>query len=1341
MLQKFVKAFGGDPNKREIEKTTYIVDQINDLEPEFEALSDEALRNKTDEFRERLAVELKGIEFNDDEERRTVEQEVLDVLLPEAFATVREASKRTIGQRPYDVQLIGGLVLHQGKIAEMRTGEGKTLVATLPLYLNALTGRGVHLVTVNDYLARRDARWMGEIYDFLGLSVGILQMAAATENGKKAFLYDPSRESPREDQHQMRLVERVEAYKADITYGTNAEFGFDYLRDNMVNRLEDKVQRGHHYAIVDEVDNVLIDEARTPLIISGPASGDIEWYGKMAILVRQLKIEDYEVSEKDRSVSLTEIGTVHVEQLLGQPLRDPDRPEDVTPEQAHLLGFLEQALRAQHLFKRNKDYLIQGGKVIIVDEFTGRLMPGRRWSDGLHQAIEAKEGVKVEPENVTYATITLQNYFRMYKKLAGMTGTALTEAEEFDKIYKLPVLPIPTNLEYQAFGDNAALVEVKAKDDDGFDYSFFTRADDPQKQVYLWRRKDYPDVIYRTAEAKLRAIVREIVFNHVQGRPMLVGTTSVEGSERLSNRLRAEPIRRLLQVLLIRAVWLEKNDRFEDGRKIPELQPLNKPIDQLRPEDLRPLAKDLGLSLNPEDADNLARLLEFLNLGGSDEARLKTVLQAGVPHQVLNARKHTEESMIIAGAGAFGAVTIATNMAGRGVDIKLGGDLAEEILGGVNRVLRKAGYKDPYDMPLQERREALQKVDPALYGIYETEAKYFLNFFDEMERVRELGGLHIIGSERHEARRIDNQLRGRAARQGDPGSSRFFLSLEDDLMRMFGGDQVKNVMERFSIDEDYPLQARLVSNMIEQSQTRVEGSNFDIRKHTLEYDDVLNAQRQRIYSQRDRVFEKEDLVEDVNELLAQEVTRRVTESHESGEYWRLLAWLEQIQPAFNSPDGIFPPFTYKLLLDELNSTAGAASAESQQTLSKALLDLAERAIQADQDHFLTATLDQIDRAGLDLQSQMDDRTDSLDTSLDGLSDNQEAETRRPNVILDELSGLVRVPFKLDSDQLARLLEDPKDLAEDLRTQVEAFVTSTTIARLANTIEFRLGEPLGLNLAELQELEWDDVAKQVEEHVHQALAVRREKLLGPAGQIPRDLESALERLTEFDDQTRLRLLGLLAQGTSTFFDAKTHRQVRQIFTRLHYVYLAGEMLRDSDNQALEEDVLDHLQKAQQAQRRAFGESERIRLGENAPAIQDEELGHTIQTQIYRQVLLGAITELWVDYLTRVEALRVSVGLEAYAQSDPLVKYKSQASEMFQGLLGDIRAAVISRIFLYQPRPSATQTEMGAGAARRSEPGDGNHPELVEAAGVVESSSGSEKANLVQSTDKKRKRHRH
>ncbi len=1317
MLQKFVKTFGGDPNKREIEKTTDLVEQVNALEAEFEALSDEALRAKTDEFRSRLSTEIEGVE--EDKERQDIEKAVLDEILPEAFAAVREAAKRTIGQRHYDVQLIGGIVLHQGKIAEMRTGEGKTLVATLSLYLNALTSRGAHLVTVNDYLARRDARWMGAIYHFLGLSVGILQMAAATENGKKAFLYDPEKKSPHEDQDEMRLVERGEAYAADITYGTNSEFGFDYLRDNMVYRLEDKVQRGHYYAIVDEVDNVLIDEARTPLIISGPASGNVEWYGKMAALVRQLKPEDYDVSEKDRAVSLTEIGTAHMEQLLGQPLRDPDRPEDVTPEQAHLLGFLEQALRAQHLFKRNKDYLVQGGKVIIVDEFTGRLMPGRRWSDGLHQAVEAKEGARVEPENVTYATITLQNYFRMYTKLAGMTGTALTEAEEFDKIYKLAVLPIPTNLEYQAFGSGAPLVEVKAKDEEGYAYAYFARNDDPEQEVVFWRRKDYPDVIYRSVEAKLRSLVREIVLYHSMGRPLLVGTTSVESSERLSNRLRAEPVRRLMQILLLRAAWMEKNDRIEDGRIIPELQALNEPIEQLRPEDLRPMAKELGLSLNPEEQANLTRLLGILGLAAEDEPRLRAVLQGGVSHQVLNARKHTEESQIIAGAGAFGAVTIATNMAGRGVDIKLGGDLAEEVIAAVARVLRKAGYKDPYDMSLQERREALQKADPALFGIYEAEVKHFLQYFDDMERVRTRGGLHVIGSERHEARRIDNQLRGRAARQGDPGSSRFYLSLEDDLMRMFGGDQVQGVMERFQIDDDYPMQHRMVTNMIEQSQHRVEGANFDVRKHLLEYDDVLNAQRQRIYDQRNRVFEKEDLVEDVNELLRQEVKRRAEEAKASEEYWRLLAWLDQIQPPFNTPDGIFPSYTYKLLLEELNTSTALSAGTSAADLATALRDLSRRSLQADQVHFLNTVLEQIDHTGENLDPQVEERIEALDTALDGLADNSENETRRPNAILDELSSLVRVPFRLEAAQLTQLAGDPKDLSEELHAQVEEYVTSMNIVRLANTIEFRLGESLGLNVSELQELEWEEVATKIEEGVRKVLEGREEKLLGADGQIGRDIDSALERLPEDNEQNRYRLLGLVAQGTSTSFDAKTHRQVRQIFTRLHYVHQAGELLANRSAATLEEDVLEHLQQAQEAQRDAWGQSELTRLGENAPALPAQEVGRQVQSQIYRQVLLGAITELWVDYLTRVEALRVSVGLEAYAQSDPLVKYKSQASEMFQALLAEIRAGVIGRIFLYQPRGATAQVETVAEA--KSEP----------ATATV----------AVQSTDKKRKRHRH
>ncbi|HXD12387.1 MAG TPA: hypothetical protein VN653_20120, partial [Anaerolineales bacterium] len=437
MLKSFVKIFGGDPNKKIIEQLRGVVEEINSLEPEYEALNDEALRAKTDEFREHIVSSMGNVEGLEEKEQFKAEQDALEDILPEAFAAVREASKRTIGLRPYDVQLIGGVILHRGSIAEMRTGEGKTLVATMPIYLNALLGKGVHLITVNDYLARRDARWMAPIFNILGLSIGVLQMAAVTENGKKAFLVDFERESPHEDQHHLRMVDRKLAYEADVTYGTNAEFGFDYLRDNMTMRLSDRVQRGHHYAVIDEVDNVLIDEARTPLIISGPASGNLEWYGKMAQVVAQFKPEDYEVNEKDRNASFTEVGLAHAEQLIGQPLMDPDRPEDVTPEQARLRGYLEQAMRAQFLFKRNTDYLVQGGKVIIIDEFTGRLMPGRRWSDGLHQAVEAKEGVKIEAENVTYATITIQNYFRMYQKLAGMTGTAITEAEEFNNIYKV----------------------------------------------------------------------------------------------------------------------------------------------------------------------------------------------------------------------------------------------------------------------------------------------------------------------------------------------------------------------------------------------------------------------------------------------------------------------------------------------------------------------------------------------------------------------------------------------------------------------------------------------------------------------------------------------------------------------------------------------------------------------------------------------------------------------------------------------------------------------------------------------------------------------------------------
>ncbi|HNK62989.1 MAG TPA: hypothetical protein PLE14_03005, partial [Anaerolineales bacterium] len=703
MLKNFVKLFSGDPTKKTVEQYRELVNQVNALEAQFEALSDAELRAKTDEFMGRVARATEGFE---ETEMPKAQQDALFEIMPEAFAAVREASKRTIGLRHYDVQIIGGAVLHSGAISEMRTGEGKTLVATMPVYLNALLGRGVHLITVNDYLARRDARWMAPIYHALGLSVGVLQMAAATENGKKAFLVDFTRESPHEDQEYLRMVDRVEAYAADVTFGTNSEFGFDYLRDNMAMRLDQRVQRGHYFAIVDEVDNVLIDEARTPLIISGPASGDLEWYGRMAQVVKQLRPEDYEMDEKNRSINLTEIGVSRVESILGLQLIDPERPEDLSPEQARLMGYLQQALRAQFLFQRNKDYLVQAGKVVIVDEFTGRLMPGRRWSDGLHQAVEAKEGVKVEPESVTYATITLQNYFRLYQKLAGMTGTALTEAEEFNKIYKLEVAPISPNLEYQSIGKGAPLTEIKAKDEEGYTYSYFSRASENAPLFY--KRKDYPDVIYRTVEAKLRAIVTEIVRFNALGRPLLVGTTSVESSDRLSNRLKAEPVRRLMQYALVRDQYLRANNLEEDGRLIADLVPFNESIEKLTPDALRTFIKPHGMTnISLDDDANLNTLLDILRLPASAKERLKKIFQGGVLHQVLNARKHTEESQIIAGAGAFGAATIATNMAGRGVDIKLGGEIEETDVTFAKDFLRNAGVADPYGISNPEALEAL----------------------------------------------------------------------------------------------------------------------------------------------------------------------------------------------------------------------------------------------------------------------------------------------------------------------------------------------------------------------------------------------------------------------------------------------------------------------------------------------------------------------------------------------------------------------------------------------------------------------------------------------------------
>jgi preprotein translocase subunit SecA len=1358
MLNKIVRVFGGDPNKRQIEEYSETVDYINSLEPKYEAYSDAQLHGMTNEFRRRLVL-----------------GETLDELLPEAFAVVRETSKRTLGQRHYDVQLIGGISLHNGIIAEMRTGEGKTLVSTLPLFLNTLAlnekwltlaiqkwgedpaqwefipledipiGQGTHLITVNDYLARRDARWMGVIYEALGLSVGVLQMAARTENGKKAFLIDFERESPHEDQHNLNMVPRREAYAADITYGTNNEFGFDYLRDNMTMRLEDRVQRGHVYAIIDEVDNVLIDEARTPLIISGPAHDDTEWYLRMSQVVKGLNPEDFEISERDRLVTMTEIGESHVESLLEMPLRDPERPEDITPEQARLLGYLEQALRAQYLFRRNKDYLVQAGKVVIIDEFTGRLMPGRRWSDGLHQAVEAKEGVSVQPENVTYATITIQNYFRMYKKLSGMTGTAVTEAEEFDKIYSLEVLAIPTNLEYIASRPETDLIELEDRDEKGYKYTYYADKNDEQAEALFWKRKDYPDVVYRTEEAKLRSITREIMLYHALGRPMLIGTTSVELSDRISNRLRAEPVRRLATVAVIRDAWMEANNREEDGRSIAELEYLNQPLDKLPIAQMRKMARDLEISFNPESSENLGRLFNILGLTASAGIRLGTILKSGVTHAVLNARKHTEESQIIAGAGSFGAVTIATNMAGRGVDIKLGGEIAEEITGSISRILRRNGYEDPYDMTLEEKHQAILAIAPENYGIYEAEVKYFLKYIEDMESVRDLGGLHVIGSERHESRRIDNQLRGRAGRQGDPGSSRFYLSMEDELMRLFGGQQAEGMMVRMGIDDAMPLEVGLVSRLVEQSQSRVEGANFDVRKHLLEYDDVLNTQRANIYDQRDLIFIKDDLSEDVTEMLQTEVMQRVPGALEDPEGpWRLLAWLDQIQPPLTVNGYVYPSYTMRLLVDEIldrrssndsyQPSAGDVVLESmdRESARQALISLADDSLKAEEEHIMLSVSNLLEITRQRFEDQLEDYLETVDTFIEGLELDDETDDRSPSQVVDELSSLVHLPIKLSSSEQRALIEDPEQVTDTIHAQITSSLIDQSLTRLIGAVERRLEEDLKLNKSQLDADDWDMLTDHVLDTIEDGFEKRRIRLIGEngSGQIPKDLEKLLAGgEAPLSEGQLLGLLIQVPQGSQASFDKRTHRRVWRRTTRLTYLYNAAKLLENRDPEEVTEHVLKHLEGAQAAMHFLWGNSEWGRLAEARPADMDEttrkglertlgevryaevseeplqnlsaeertrlinELGRQALTEIYRQLLLGVISEMWVEYLTSMEALRVSIGLEAYAQRDPLVQYKNRAFEMFRELLDDTRTGVVTRMFIYRPRDmSSVQTSL-------------------------------------------------
>jgi len=792
----------GDSNEREVRALQPIVDRINALEPEIQALSDADLSGKTEALRARLResvgdiltpIELRETDPDEDasesalagadaariadqlkqqrdRERKQIDA-ALDEILPEAFASVREAMVRALGKRHYDVQLMGGVVLHRGQIAEMKTGEGKTLVGPLAAYLNGLVGRGVHVVTVNDYLAKRDAQWIGAVFHRLGMSVGSIQHEGA-------FVFDPDYPATDERLRDLRPVSRQEAYAADVTYGTNNELGFDFLRDNLVVDLANRAQRTHFYAIVDEVDNILIDEARTPLIISGQAEESADKYIQFAGLVPRLRAEeDYILDEKFKQVAITEAGTDKMEQWLGV--------DNMFGDDFSLARHLEQALKAQVLYQRDRDYVVKDGEVIIVDEFTGRLMPGRRWSEGLHQAVEAKEGVAVKSEQRTLATVTFQNYFRMYDKLAGMTGTAETEAEEFFKIYGLEVVVIPTNRDMV--------------------------------------RADYADLVYASQKGKWNAVIDEIVEEHEAGRPVLVGTISVEVSEMLGEMLK----------------------------------------------------------------------------------------RRGVKHNVLNAKFHEREAEIVAQAGRSGAVTIATNMAGRGTDILLGGNpevLAAELLHKQGTNVLEAS-PEQYAAALREA-EAITAADK--------------------EKVLAAGGLHILGTERHEARRIDNQLRGRAGRQGDPGSSRFYLSLEDDLMRRFASDRVQGIMKTLGFTEDTALESKMVSRTIENAQSRVEGYNFDTRKHVVEYDDVINRQRETIYRERDRILRSSDLGPTVEAMLGDEIAALVAE-HTAAEHagdWNLdglRAQLTTMVPSLTEADLRF--------LDDAQDAAAVA-----QQLSELVLD-------------------------------------------------------------------------------------------------------------------------------------------------------------------------------------------------------------------------------------------------------------------------------------------------------------------------------------------------------------------------------------------------------------------
>ncbi|MBP6786905.1 MAG: preprotein translocase subunit SecA [Candidatus Promineofilum sp.] len=1214
MFKKIVSSIVGDPNKKIINNLRPTVSIVNEMEPALQGLPDEALRERTAILKERVAS-----------------GESLDDVLPEAFALVREASRRTIALRPYDVQIMGGMLLFDGEVVEMRTGEGKTLVATLPLYLNALSGRGAHLVTVNEYLARRDGGWMGKIFHLLGMSVGVigpLQFSA---------LFDPEYVNPGAELEDERLVHwrpstRRQAYEADITYGISSEFGFDYLRDNMAVRQDQLVQRDLHFAVIDEVDNILIDEARTPLIISGPAARSGKDYVRFAEYVRRLRPntadedEDpnghYDIDEKSRSISLTEPGIAEVEKRIEEI--DPDAGDNLyDPRFYHLTYYLDNALRAQYLFKRDVDYVVQGDEVVIVDDFTGRLMPGRRYSDGLHEAIEAKEGVNVKRETVTVGTITLQNYFRLYEKLAGMTGTALTDAEEFDKIYELGVTPLPTNVEYIVDTGQMGL-EARREKIDGAEATVYVKP--LTNEPVFYKRVDFPDQVYANLSAKDQAILNEIKSVHHTGRPILVGTTSVEHSETIHNYLEREKISHaVLNAKIHQSEALIVAQAGRRGAVTISTNMAGRGTDILLGGNAEGLAAE-ALENEMFDRPMLVQLaLKLLSEGeeaARDTARKSSKLTEDLADALVETKVRFTEAM-----DEIDQVQIVGHLAralqepygidyndllevlrrvrtgelaearvyveGLDKDVALVDDIMrrwsdlvrfQNIQADDNQVaqfLAEQTFEHHYKARAALIRAVLGDRPDEARRLVDTIPGLAVHHIERIEQLREqakadkaeiwqLGGLHVVGSERHESRRIDNQLRGRAARQGDPGSSRFFLSLEDDLMRRFGGERLKGFMTRTNIPDDMPIESGLLDRIIESSQERIEGYNFDMRKNIVEYDDVMNKQRQAIYGERREILMGEDF----------DLDRKVDAAFDQ-------AIEELIDHYVNDYSGFIRAEVERVVQDFTTDATNTVNVVAVLRRVGSLLPL----------------MSELDREELESMSP-----DRLTVKLIALAHEQE---RQGTNLLQLLQAMGRflplVPPVPNLGALATHKGGQVQTRERLRADYLAQVDSLFTEFLADYAD---------------KADRDAIWSEAEAEINQAFS--RFSIDGLS------IKNMVERQTHFRDSVDAVLRELLLQSLAAL-----------------------------DAEQLAEALQSYIDK-QQAKWR-------------------EHIGETEYRNYEQLLLLQAIDREWRDYLTAMDDLRREIGLQAFGQRDPKIEYKKRSFEMFGDMRKNIDRDIADRFF--------------------------------------------------------------